>query len=415
MQTVQQKLEHDMSAEDGVQDFDLLKIPMDLSDYIRNCVTIGGVAPLRNQIKMSKANPKTKTKKPFECPGTKINGKDTRSKTKAELHLDEILAKAEIEWEIREKKMSNKEKYSYARAKDIIPDKHSKDDKEKRLSSFRSGTPILKDNRKWPGNNIYYCIKPGGNVNERRVRLGLRVALRGTYITYKKIDCDDDRHKIRFKGLVLSEDERAEERRTDMYTIGSSSVGYKGRKNQNLELRFIGEPANMDANYRTVAHEIIHALGFSHTHQRQDRGNYIHVEGPPPRGEPNTQTEANYYSWKANCASDNPDVFEDMGEDYDFGSIMHYEEGVCGIRKRDYLPAQFQVHLLNPTSDLGMANIPSGHDTALINEAYPAPSWFERMFGYGAGASVEGADHADRPDSEMPRIDRDLPRGERPR
>jgi len=71
----------------------------------------------------------------------------------------------------------------------------------------------------------------------------------------------------------------------------------------------------------SIVHETMHALGFVHEHSRPDRDNYLNVNSRDT----------------VNCGKYIPGQLDLSGLDYDFGSIMHYGEGACGISvKRAY-------------------------------------------------------------------------------
>ena len=76
----------------------------------------------------------------------------------------------------------------------------------------------------------------------------------------------------------------------------------------------------------SIVHQIMHALGFLHEHSRPDRDEYINVNLI------NSQTDI------VNCGKYLPGRLDyDFNYDYDFGSIMHYGKGACGISlKRPY-------------------------------------------------------------------------------
>jgi len=75
---------------------------------------------------------------------------------------------------------------------------------------------------------------------------------------------------------------------------------------------------NTDFSHISAAHEITHTLGFGHTHQRQDRANYITIN---PNG-----VGAN---WATNMGlSPTASV---PGSIYDYNSIMHYSKAQSAV------------------------------------------------------------------------------------
>ena len=81
-----------------------------------------------------------------------------------------------------------------------------------------------------------------------------------------------------------------------------------------------------DATAPEVAHEIMHALGFFHEHQRVDRSGHIVVEGGLE-----TVSPLLYHNFKI--------VGEDEGAErltaYDFQSILHYQDGLFVDQKTE--------------------------------------------------------------------------------
>ncbi len=92
--------------------------------------------------------------------------------------------------------------------------------------------------------------------------------------------------------------------------ISWSKVGMKGGRQ---ELKFSDKHS-----WKTLAHELLHTMGFYHTQSRSDRDEYIEIrwnnikDGPPPEGEKNLIGQ---FQKKPNTV----DYF-----DYDYDSIMHY-------------------------------------------------------------------------------------------
>ncbi|CAF1098425.1 unnamed protein product [Didymodactylos carnosus] len=75
-----------------------------------------------------------------------------------------------------------------------------------------------------------------------------------------------------------------------------------------------------DSNYNcvsqgTVIHELMHALGYDHEHNRPDRDNYIQIEWN------NVQSDL-FYAFDRQPAS----AVNTFNHGYDYGSIMHYRQ-----------------------------------------------------------------------------------------
>ncbi|RNA07860.1 hypothetical protein BpHYR1_032148 [Brachionus plicatilis] len=85
----------------------------------------------------------------------------------------------------------------------------------------------------------------------------------------------------------------------------------------------------------TVAHELIHALGFDHEHVRPDRNNFVTI---------------NWDKIRADATSNFQIVSNglDLGFEYDYDSIMHYESTAFSIDGSPTIePLQSGVQLIN--------------------------------------------------------------------
>jgi len=105
---------------------------------------------------------------------------------------------------------------------------------------------------------------------------------------------------------------------------------------------------------KTVLHEIMHALGFLHEHQRSDRDDYIQInyenildgfEHAFEKGETNNETP------------------------YDFTSVMHYPRDGFSSNYKDTITPKSGYTLAPVATDL------SSRDIQAINEAYPATNF----------------------------------------
>jgi hypothetical protein len=87
-----------------------------------------------------------------------------------------------------------------------------------------------------------------------------------------------------------------------------------------LSKRLGGQTINLSSNCiteRTIIHELLHALGFSHEHARKDRDNYVKINYDNILDESKSQFDIN-----TNVVSDK--II--LKTDYDYNSIMHYSE-----------------------------------------------------------------------------------------
>jgi len=294
-----------------------------------------------------------------------------RSKKKT----DEWLKKAGDYWASWEKEIKDKEKFGFAHAADIkkkSPETMAKLEEATKtsqtLTSFKSGMPWWTNPLlRWPKGRIYFCIE--GGLSEYMIRKGFRVAFKGTHITYMQVKCNNPNYKIIFKKVVVNAQQEAS---SGFITLGSSDVGYwkefdaadRARGGQELFIRKQSTGTAKDpndANYRTVAHELLHALGFSHTHQRVVRDKFVKVDQAKVTADP------------ANCGKDGPPKWTEGGK-YDYTSIMHYNAGVCGLAKKNDITEGDKDNSIgydNNVATWGNVNAPSANDIALINGLYP--------------------------------------------
>ena len=73
-----------------------------------------------------------------------------------------------------------------------------------------------------------------------------------------------------------------------------------------------------------VLHEMLHTMGFFHTHTRPDRDQYVKVFLNHVRNR-----KANAYNFKKQKAS----ILDTFGEPYDYKSIMHYGSNYLAKRR----------------------------------------------------------------------------------
>ncbi|CAH1795857.1 unnamed protein product, partial [Owenia fusiformis] len=142
----------------------------------------------------------------------------------------------------------------------------------------------------WPGRTVPYVIGSALRGSERRL-------IQKTIAEFNRLSCmkwvprKSEKYYVKFKAL---EDEGC-----------YSELGFVRERGQEINLED-------GCVYReTILHEIMHAMGFEHEHQRMDRDKYVKIY------------------WE-NIEADSRDQFDKLESDYlntnyDYGSVMHYE------------------------------------------------------------------------------------------
>lgn len=75
-----------------------------------------------------------------------------------------------------------------------------------------------------------------------------------------------------------------------------------------------GQTKAVDCADGYIAHELGHAVGFIHEHDRPDRDEYIDV----------VENNSNLYDWHSQFGKYDDEEIDTLGERYDFESILHY-------------------------------------------------------------------------------------------
>uniref|UniRef100_A0AAG5CP19 Metalloendopeptidase n=1 Tax=Anopheles atroparvus TaxID=41427 RepID=A0AAG5CP19_ANOAO len=128
-----------------------------------------------------------------------------------------------------------------------------------------------------------------------------------------------------------------------------SSVGMIGGK-QSVNLQIPGCTTLVG----TVMHEMMHAVGFLHEQNREDRDSYVRIRTQNIK--PGTET---------NFDKAKKDSTNSFGVEYDYGSIMHYSENAFSVNGKPTIEAKKTF-----TGEMGQRTGFSKRDLAKINLMY---------------------------------------------
>ena len=104
-------------------------------------------------------------------------------------------------------------------------------------------------------------------------------------------------------------------------------------------------------NQATIAHELVHALGFDHEHNRPDRDDWIKINfNNVIKGESNIDFKIL-----------NQTQFKDLGTPYDYKSIMHYHSSAHTINNSSTairaIKAPFEIGINQDLSEIDVKEI----------------------------------------------------------
>lgn len=158
--------------------------------------------------------------------------------------------------------------------------------------------------RVWPSQIIPYYISPDAEVARNTILRGiLKINNRTNVCLVPKSQDDDD-----FINFIASES-----------TVSFSTLGYRDG-GTTIQLN-----TNGGGSERTLKHEVLHSLGFSHEHQRPDRDDYITVNLA-------NATPKYHYAFTKREG--------DVIGPYDYASIMHYNSYAFSENNRPTLRAK---------------------------------------------------------------------------
>jgi hypothetical protein len=210
--------------------------------------------------------------------------------------------------------------------------------------------------KRWPSGIVPYTIHPevthvhdvNDAINEWELLTNLRFVVRTNQKDYVEFYLD-----------------------TGLFNASrSDAVGKEGDK-QNIFLNVRNAGNNAASRKDTIMHEIGHAIGLKHEHQRSDRDNYVRPDfGNIIDGTDNGNFEKS------------PAAYLKSGN-YDYESIMHY--GAYSYAINTSQPTLVPVDSSITLEMLGRGSLPTATDVDMVNNMYPATGVIRRS------ASVEGA------------------------
>ena len=104
-------------------------------------------------------------------------------------------------------------------------------------------------------------------------------------------------------------------------------------------------------NEATIAHELVHALGFDHEHNRPDRDDWVEINFNNVISE---ESNSNFRKLDSN-------EFRDFGTPYDYKSIMHYHSYAHALNKSLHtiraLKAPFEIEINENLSETDVRKI----------------------------------------------------------
>ena len=219
------------------------------------------------------------------------------------------------------------------------------------------------DTNLWPFGVIPFVINaqdfPDGSPDRAEILAGIEILNTRTNLTLVPRSTEED-----YVEFVFSED------------ACQSSVG-RGRGRQAVSCAI--DLAGFNAE-RSVVHECLHAAGFYHEHQREDRGLYVYVDRDNVRED---RRRPDYDRKIADA--------DDLG-DYDMQSVMHYSRrGSLAIDpSKDIITPNDEINGVTPPGFYAVGGRRlSDADVGFISTVYPfqaVPGWF--------GAESKGGDIA---------------------
>ena len=186
-----------------------------------------------------------------------------------------------------------------------------------------------------------------------------------TCITFKYMDRNGRAH-LKYLGdtYLLATKERywSNNRIKFIETKCASPLGLRD-KGEDFQRIFLGQTC-LSSSYGIAAHEIGHALGLTHEHQRLDRDQYVTIKLE------NSWEEIHFdFQWAIVTKYQQNETLNDYGLQYDFGSVMQYSSVSWS---KDLCSPLYTVepHDLRMTKTMGQGSELSFNDVRSINAAY---------------------------------------------
>jgi len=189
--------------------------------------------------------------------------------------------------------------------------------------------------RKWPQSNdgmvyVPYAV-PAGLDQTTRNKIARIVLEYQAKTCIRMVPHKGERHHINFmrEGMVCS-----------------SPLGMQLGKN-NVDMGY-------SCSWGSLAHEVMHSLGFFHEHTRSDRDNYITINWN------NVPGDFKHNFWPCTRYHEG---CNDLSVGYDYDSIMHYKKRITGTPADQITPKQAGV-------EIGQRKRLSEKDVQALNEYY---------------------------------------------
>ncbi|KAL8598811.1 hypothetical protein ACOMHN_015390 [Nucella lapillus] len=179
-------------------------------------------------------------------------------------------------------------------------DMHLTGDQYQKLYGHMPDLPQNKTKRKamiglyqrWPDNTVTYQIQPGifTDIQIQEIKDGIAEWEHFTCLRFKEVG-SEEKEKILFIKHYGCYSSLGRVGGTQVISLQDPGCIYKG----------------------TIVHEIGHAIGMIHEHQRPDRDDYVRIDINPVPG-----------AMRSNFQRYNREFVDTMGVEYDYGSVMHY-------------------------------------------------------------------------------------------